>query len=188
MLLCSYVVDRAMERKLWKPRSQHSDSMHWRPCWIQKWGKVDDQSVDSYLIFGSLRNTQNPRDALVTLHPRRQSGGTESAGHNFLASLTAVACLLGIVGIFVTVAGTRSLHWSVSAAQLAQTVFMVLLRAYIRRKINAVDVRAVKLPRRFEIEWLVTRSDELWAVLEDWDRKGRKFQQDDLHFGKSEAN
>ena len=66
MLLCSYVVDRAMERKLIKPKSEN---LQWRPCWIQKWGMVDDQSFDSYIIFGSLRNTGNPGDELVTLHP-----------------------------------------------------------------------------------------------------------------------
>jgi len=204
MLFCSYVVDKAMERKHWTLEARATERKHgkletdlkppvaWRPCWIQKWDKADDQTFDSYLIIGSLRNTRNPGDALVTLHPRRQpqqEGPTnpESAGHlgereipGLLVRLTEVACVLGIVGFFVMVAGTRSLHWSVPATQLGQTLVMALLRSYVRRKMNADDIRAVKLPRGFEIEWLVTRRDELWEKLENWDRN------DD--FWKPEAN
>ncbi|KAF8419519.1 hypothetical protein EV426DRAFT_538584, partial [Tirmania nivea] len=144
MLICSYVVDKVMERKLIRPVSK--TPMQWRPCWIQKWGKVDDQTFDSYIIFGRLRNTQNPGDGLMTLHPRRKHDDLtplESSSHfgereipGFLARITEVACVLGIMGFFVMVAGTRSLHWSVPAAQLIQTLLMVLLRSYIRRKMN----------------------------------------------------
>ncbi|RPB26494.1 hypothetical protein L211DRAFT_820853, partial [Terfezia boudieri ATCC MYA-4762] len=109
MLLCSYVVDRAMERKLIAPKTENLQNLQWRPCWIQKWGKADDQSFDSYIIFG-----------------KREVPG-------FLVRLTEVACILGVVGFFIMVAGSRSLHWSVPAAQLGQTLFMVLLRSYTRR-------------------------------------------------------
>jgi len=189
MLFCSYSVDKVMERALWKPKSK---SVEWRPCWIQKWGKADDQTFDSYLIFGSLRNTQNPR-ALMTLHPRRRQDYSELAGHlsereipPFLVYLTAVACVLGIVGFFVMVAGTRALHWSVAASQLGQVLFMVLLRAYVRRKMNADDIRAVKLPRGFEMEWVVTRRDELWEKLEAWEESGARDKKDP--FWKPEAS
>ena len=202
MLFCSYVVDKAMERKYWMLK-QESSVEAWRPCWIQKWGKADDQTFDSYLIFGRLRNvTKSPRlrDALVTLHPRRQlqhsvSSTSRSPDHpgereipTPLVHLTVVACVLGIGGFFVMVAGTRSLHWSVPAAQLGQILFMVLLRAYIRKKMNADDIHVVKLPRGFEMEWLVTRRDELWKKLEDWDNAGRKPRLDDVHFWEPEAN
>ena len=176
-------------RELIKPLSK---DLQWRPCWIQKWGKADEQTFDSYLIFGSLRNTRNSGDALVTLHPRRQpqqEGSThlEPAGHlgereipRLLVHLTAVACVLGIMGFFIMVAGTRSLHWSVPTLQLGQTLFMAFLRSYARRKINADDIRVVKLPRGFEMEWLVTRHDELWKKLENWDKTD--------NFWKPEAN
>ncbi|RPB26500.1 hypothetical protein L211DRAFT_820876, partial [Terfezia boudieri ATCC MYA-4762] len=176
MLLCSYVVDRAMERKLIAPKTENLQNLQWRPCWIQKWGKADDQSFDSYIIFGSLHDTRNPRDVLVTLHPRRQEVSA-SPGHlgerevpGFLVRLTEVACILGVVGFFIMVAGSRSLHWSVPAAQLGQTLFMVLLRSYTRRKVNADDIRVVKVPRGFEMEWLVTRRDQLWEKLDKWNK------------------
>jgi len=190
MLLCSYVVDKAMERALWKPNSK---SVEWRPCWIQKCCQAYDQSFDSYLIFGSIRNTQNPRATLMTLHSRRHLDDSELPGHlseqeipPFLTSLTMVACVLGIGGFVAMVTGARALHWSVPATQFGQVLFMVLLRAHVRREVNAQHIRAVKLPRGFEMEWVVTRRDELWEKLKDWEESGARDRLDP--FWKPEAS
>lgn len=186
MLMCSYVVDKTMERKFFRPRPTVSRNknqpcidkdMKWRPCWIQKGDTVGDQLVNGYVIFGSLRSSQNPHDTLMTLHPRRQQLSVNPVllqrhpfGERdipiFILSLTNLAIILGILGFFTQVVGLRAMHWSVSAAQLGQTLAMVLLRAYVRRSVNAEDVIAMKLPQGFELEWLTTRRGKLWDMLE----------------------
>lgn len=174
MVICSYIVDKSMERKRFVPEP-YKDSVviEWRPFWIQKHGTAGDQLFDSYIIFGSLRKTLEPRDAFVTLHPRKinpHHGEREQllTTHEFL---TLGACILGVAGFFFQVTGLRALHWSIPAAQLGQTLLMALIRAHIRTTMNGDKIRVVRLKHGFELEWLATRRDDLWKRLNERDEK-----------------
>ena len=175
MLLCSYAVDKSMNRGPYpvdKSMNRGSCSppndpegeqkiQSWRPCWIQRHGKAGDQFFDSYIIFGTPRSSN---DDITTLHPPRVGNGKKKKR---LGVLVGLAVLFGFFGFFLQVVGLRELHPSVPTFVFGQTVLMTLLRGVVHLKKN--KVHAVKLPQDFELEWLVPRVDSLWGELKKRD-------------------
>lgn len=163
MLLCSYSFDKAMHRHIFRPYKEEK----WRPCWIQH-GEAGSQFLDSYIIFGAPRSSKN--GVITTLHPWRDHGGRFIPPH--VTAYVSVAVILGILGFLFQVIGLRELHFSVPAAVLGQTLLMALLRVYVRSEKNTDKVHVVKLPQKFELEWLATRAGRLWVELEKLDNAG----------------
>ncbi|KAH0607874.1 uncharacterized protein H6S33_001926 [Morchella sextelata] len=115
---------------------------------------VGDQEFDSYAIFAkdkrniittSRRNNDNdPSD------PSKNGSSTSS---EVLSSAGTVITLCGFFGQFI---GLRSLHWSITLAQLGLTLIMAVLRAWVRRGL-AKRPYIQLLPPKHEIDWLATR-------------------------------
>jgi len=72
--------------------------------------------------------------------------------------------------------GLRAMHWSATIAQLAATLVMTVIRAWIRRGL-ALRPTAHSTPHGYELDWLATRmtgrAEDLWP-----DSKGNSREQE----------
>lgn len=93
-------------------------STRYQPICLQKACTVEDKHFLSYAIF----------------HPEGQStiklSRSNGRDYNLVTLCSTVVALSGYVGLFI---GLRAMHWSVALIQLAATLTMTCVRAFIRR-------------------------------------------------------
>jgi hypothetical protein len=149
LLVCSYVIERSTSEQGYEIKDADAHIL-----WLQKNATVGDQEFDSYAIFakdkrniGITTRRNNDND------PSDPSKNGSSTSSEVLSSAGTVITLCGFFGQFI---GLRSLHWSITLAQLGLTLIMVVLRAWVRRGL-AKRPYIQLLPPKHEIDWLATR-------------------------------
>lgn len=163
-----------------------------RIIWLQQGGSVTDQQFDSYAIITG-ETVQSvltsrliswmrqepipdmPAQSDHTQHSPQFTHQNKSCGiANSMAQvdpskgfqiLATAGAFIGIGGFVIQFTGFRSTHFSVTVAQLLVTAIMILIRAWVRRKLIAKP-SAYKIPQGYEMDWLATRlalePDKLW--------------------------
>jgi hypothetical protein len=116
--------------------------------WLQQAGTVNDQAFESFAVF-----PEAPR-ALITTSQRARDDIRVKKRRFPLMELKAIAgTIAGIAGFIFQFVGLRGMHWSASVAQLGATVFMTVLRAWVRRGLTKPPKCQPLLPG-YELDWL----------------------------------
>lgn len=161
LIFCAYVIETStveerysLNREL-KAKSGDSLFEHkYKPriMWLQRSGRVGDMGFDSFAIFarGGHRTVMTSR--------RRMNKLEDKHGHfpTGLELMTVFGAIITIAGFVAQFTGVRSLHYSVAVVQLGAMIGMMVLRAFIRRRL-AVRPFVQKLPVGHELDWLATR-------------------------------
>lgn len=178
MFICSSVVERSTKEEVWitKPRLQNPtiDSVpeeqkgelvtpEVQILWLQRGQPVNDQLFDSFAIFAegkrhkiltSCRAQQGP------FSPKDDGSNSMECTKGELPGLQVYLAILetvvSVVGFVLQFTGLRAMHWSATIAQLAATLVMTTLRAWIRRGL-ATHLPFQQVPDQYEMEWLATR-------------------------------
>ncbi|KAK3319548.1 hypothetical protein B0T19DRAFT_361642 [Cercophora scortea] len=142
MFICAHVVDARTAEKRYRPKGNYE----LRVVWLQREGRVNDQSFSSCAIFPS-----HERDFIIT--SERSSPRTD------IAVVGALVSLCGFIAQFI---GLRGLHWSVSVAQLGATIVMMALRAWICRTSSGFEKpNSIPLTRGSEMDWFASTLDQI---------------------------
>jgi ankyrin repeat protein len=146
MLICSFVIERSTLETDWQVNTP--DGV--RIAWLQKRGVVNDQLFDSYAIFA------NGLHKSVLTSRRIEASSLPSHQIPDFPKLVVVATVISVVGFIVQFTGLRGMHWSAAVMQLAATIIMACLRAWVRRDLSLRPV-ALAIPTEHEIDWFSTR-------------------------------
>lgn len=193
MLICSFVVERSTKEETWTTqiqtrsttaeldlgvRGEKQKRQEFQVLWLQRGQSVNDQIFDSYAIFA-----KEKRHKIMTSRRTERKGlnskeGKPHPAENITASITksseylaVVGTLVSIVGFVLQFTGLRAMHWSATIAQLTVTLFMTILRAWVRRRLS-LHQSFQQVPDQYEMEWLaarVVRNSE--SLLEEHDTK-----------------
>lgn len=192
MFICSSIVESSTVEKEWRFLSDW-ERRQWandnfgeeadgpgprntklRVIWLQQEGGVNDQSFDSYVLFG-----KGAQDAILTselaVTSALENGPTEPINHSTGCSTSAPSdsaasskpsrfrrtwVLLGtftsLSGFILQFTGLRGLHWSATISQLVGTMIMLVVRAFIRRHLILAP-SVYEAHRNHELDWLATR-------------------------------
>jgi ankyrin repeat protein len=193
MFLCATVVEQSTKETVYKFRNSPTQPRDAFIMWLQQGADVGDQQFDPYAIFASgLRKsilTSRP------IFDGNKPFGWPASTNIFAAVCSRVLLICGVLsfvhkdasnayvvlfeilsatgsiistaGFVVQFIGLRGLNWVVSIAQLAATLIMVALRAWVRRGLSDRPHNQ-KLPPGHEMDWLATRLpkhyEKLWQM------------------------
>lgn len=156
LLLCSHVVETSTTEtryfRFFGSNPVSSPELYPRILWLQREERVNDQAFDSYAIFARGHHKS------VLTSTRRDAYRRTFMGHEYsmLKAMTVVATLTSIAGFIIQFTGIRAMNFTVAVAQLAATIVMTVLRAFVRRRLSTKP-HVQKVPENYEIEWLATR-------------------------------
>lgn len=131
--------------------------------WLQRGQSVNDQIFDSYAIFA-----KEKRHKILTSRRTERKGlnskeGKPHPAKHIITSITksseylaVVGTLVSVVGFVLQFTGLRAMHWSATIAQLTVTLFMTVLRAWVRRRLS-LHQSFQQVPDQYEMEWLAAR-------------------------------
>jgi hypothetical protein len=115
---------------------------------LQRGRVISDQTFQSYAMIA-----EGPVEELWTSH--RQRPREESPVSPLTMAFATLGTVVSIAGFILQFIGLRGSHWTVSIAQLAATMLMTAVRAFIRRGMSKRP-SAVLLEKDFELEWLAS--------------------------------
>lgn len=153
---CSAVIQWST-RETWYHIKRGTDA---RIIWIQKKSVVDDQHFGSYAIFAP-----KSRKAIVSSSRENhfQADDPASLDEGFtlrmlaFKTVTVCAVALSAVGYVIQFIGFRQMHWLATIFQLALSIIMTAIRAYVRRSLSMQPLYQA-LPSGHEMDWLATRT------------------------------
>ena len=148
MMLCSYVIGHSTEEKRWMAaKLGHKAEPKSHVLWLQRKRDVSDHSFDSFVLFAKedchyiLTSRRRPPDATKTLR---------------IQALTVTGAAIGLAGFILQLEGLRGMNWASGVAQLVATIFMTVLRAYVRRKLTTQPIWK-SIRNEHEMDWLALR-------------------------------
>lgn len=198
MLICSHVVEQRSIEEVFQTQSSQGYI-----CWLQRGEEVEGQQFDSFAIFArgprdSIRTSRLIKFSKVASEHEPQGGLFRSlvrlgrvwknskdfatnptvSSHHFVYEVIAtMGCLTSIIGFISQFIGLRGLHWSATVAQLAATLIMTGVRAWVRRDLT-IRPRAQRLYLNHELDWIATRIvsdyERLWSDTDDNDEQTSK--------------
>ncbi|OTA62868.1 hypothetical protein K449DRAFT_444335 [Hypoxylon sp. EC38] len=165
MMICSYVVEASTVKTMYRPL----EGREARVVWLQRSGIVNDQAFDASAIYPS-----NPLDIVMTSQRRdvQGQGGwlakriSESSqltrkiifGFSKIANtpeeaMAVIGPVLCFGGFILQTIGFLRMHWSASVAQLGASLVMILVRAWVCRRLVELPT-SQRLLSGFELDWL----------------------------------
>lgn len=172
MLICTFIVESSTTETLW---SLNASTPAFRMLWLQQGEKVNDQTFDSYVIFGQreclsvITSTSTTKVKAIKTDsaakkeiryirdfPKRFFNETLGKIRISTESFVILGTITSVSGFIVQFTGLRSIHWSTSIALLVATLIMAGVRAFVRRGMGS-QPQAYQIPKGHELDWLATR-------------------------------
>lgn len=196
MLICSHVVEQRTVEDVFQMQSSQGHIF-----WLQRGGEVGDQQFDSFAMFargsrnsirtsrlidfskidsehkllgGLVRSLARP-DWLWKNSKMLATDPTTISSHHLIYKIIATfGCLTSVFGFVIQFIGLRGMHWLATIAQLAATMMMTGVRAWVRRDL-ALRPKDQKLSFDHELDWIATRIvrdyARLWPDMKDHDEQ-----------------
>jgi len=143
LIICALVVEQSTVK-----RASERNEKGKQVCilWLQRGRSDSDQSYKPYILGVEQKRIR-------TSHLR------SDASHPLLTLAGAMATLLGYIVQFI---GLGGMHWPTQAAQLAVTLIMTGVRAFIRRAPPTPPLQRTleEIPDKHEMDWLATKFRE----------------------------
>lgn len=146
MLVCAHVVESGSEEVMYRVKLPR---MQARFIWLQRGATVNDQSFRPFAICA-----RNSTQYYTTSRRRPKDGSWRILQSTSMLGVKAVVgTAISLSGFVTQFIGLRAIHWSISVSQLGATIFMAIVRAWVRRGL-AKPSHAVLLESGHELDWL----------------------------------
>ncbi|KAI5815819.1 hypothetical protein BZA77DRAFT_73218 [Pyronema omphalodes] len=147
MFICASVIDQSTTEEIYKKHDRIKNAKLYL-LWLQRGKLISDQTFESYAMI-----TKEPAQELWI--SSRQQSGEEMSVSSLAGTFAALGTFISISGFILQFIGLRGSHWVVSIAQLAATILMTAVRAFIRRGLSKQPV-VETLTKGFELDWLAS--------------------------------
>jgi ankyrin repeat protein len=157
LIVCTSVVDRSTKEKTYVTVGKDGEETM-RILWLQRGRSENDASFDPCIVIaGGVRKkilTSRRFDQSRTSGSGSRDSAEKISSDPFHA-WTLVGILASMIGFIVQFIGLTAMHWPAQTAQLAVTLIMTGVRAFIRRG-PTQPPRWRKIFGKCEMDWLAT--------------------------------
>lgn len=195
MLICSHVVEHRTVEDVFQIQSSQGHIF-----WLQRGGEVGNQQFDSFAMFargprhsirtsrlieyskieseyqapGGLVRRLTYLDRLWKTSKELSTSPGISSHYLTYKVIATFGCLISVLGFIIQFIGLRGMHWLATILQLAATIMMTGVRAWVRRDLVLSPIDQ-QLTFGYELDWIATRIvrdyERLWPDMKNDDKQ-----------------
>ena len=202
MLICSHVVEHRTVEDVFQIQLSQGHIF-----WLQRGGEVGNQQFDSFAMFArgprhSIRTSRLIEYSKIESEYHAPGGlvgsltrlnrlwktSKELSKYPAISShyltykvIATFGCLISVLGFIIQFIGLRGMHWLATILQLAATIMMTGVRAWVRRDLVLSPIDQ-QLTLDYELDWIATRIvrdyERLWPDMRNDDKQSLPEQDD----------